>query len=303
MGSHSYPWSPAEDPTTLGIPPPPFSAIADSGTRPWSISSSLPPRAHAPVARRLISATSATETETEDERNLPTSRKAPQQLATPTFMSKILPSIFLAFRLLSIVPASVAILVHAWNLYRPPECGPNNRVEYALSILWAVLTAHQCLSLTTGLFHRWRVYYSLFPTLIRLLALQAICWPATHLTLKLFNHEKRPLVCWTIIGTTTCFSKAIEMWVTSNLRLSSKETGIWSVRGLAVWVVGELGNRHPMDSHTPSIRNDAMGHIKPRRWNWNRVLAKCVAPPCVIYVVMAWALLVKREFEPNISRC
>lgn len=149
------------------------------------------------------------------------------------------------------------------------------------------------------------MYYSLLPTLIRLLALQAICWPATHLTLKIFDHDKRPLVCWAAIGTTTCISKAIEMWVTSNLRLHPKDGRGWSVRGVAVWVVGELGGRAG-NSDVPAgsgLRNDSMGNAKGRRWNWNRVLTKCVAPPCAIYVVMAWALLLKREFQPDVSAC
>ena len=36
----------------------------------------------------------------------------------------------------------------------------------------SVLTGWQCLQLTTGLLKRWKVYYSPFATLIRLLALQ-----------------------------------------------------------------------------------------------------------------------------------
>jgi hypothetical protein len=68
--------------------------------------------------------------------------------------------------------------------------------------------------LTTGLLTRWRLYYPPLPTLIRLLALQAICWPATHLTLKILEHEKRPLICWAVIGTTTCVSRSVQIWVT-----------------------------------------------------------------------------------------
>ncbi|KAG8867959.1 hypothetical protein FRB98_003901, partial [Tulasnella sp. 332] len=154
-----------------------------------------------------------------------------------------------------------------------------------------IVTAHQCLSLTTGLLHRWRIYYSTFPTLIRLLALQwAICWPLTHATLKILNHPKRPLVCWAVIGTTTCISKAVQLWVTSNLRPARQGEKAWrSVIGVAGWVLGEENVGEGMSYE--------MNKGKRRRWNWGRVLKHCVAPPCAIYFVMAWALVLKQELE------
>lgn len=85
------------------------------------------------------------------------------------------------------------------------------------------------------------------------------------------------------------------MWVTSNLRLLGKDKRGWSVRGMAVWAVGELGASNT--DGTSGLRSDVMGNAKGRRWNWNRVLVKCVAPLGFIYVIMAWALLLKREFD------
>ncbi|KAG8906904.1 hypothetical protein FRB99_005787 [Tulasnella sp. 403] len=293
-------------------PPPPGSPPTAVSSGLWTVSSAILPLRHSPLRRPMQP---MSETETEDEPNpLPTSRIAmPQNLAQPSIIPRILPSVFLAFRLLSIVPAVVGILSYLYKVYDPPKCNSNGPIEYAVSILWAspfnivvkalaILTAHQCLSFTTGLLHRWRVYYSLLPTLIRLLALQAICWPATHLTLKLFNHQKRPLVCWTIIGTTTCVSKAIELWVTSNLRRGPKDLRRkwYTAGGLADILVGPGPD---VDATSSGVRNDAMGNIKGRRWNWNRVLVHCVAPPCLIYVIMAWALLLKREFEPSPPIC
>ena len=72
----------------------------------------------------------------------------------------------------------------------------------------STLTGVQCLYFTTGLLTRWKAYYPLLPTLIRLLGLQAICWPATHYTLVFLQYDghSRPLLCWTVIGTTTCVS-------------------------------------------------------------------------------------------------
>ncbi|KAG8996671.1 hypothetical protein FRB94_008077 [Tulasnella sp. JGI-2019a] len=233
-----------------------------------------------------------TEGETEDDQKpLPTSRIAP---ALQSSTSKVLPSLFFALRMLSIVPATLGTLFHLHHLYHPPPItrqNPNGRVEYAVTILWTIVTAHQCLSLTTGLLHRWRIYYSTLPTLIRLLALQcAILWPLTHATLNILNHAKRPLICWAVIGTTTCISKAIELWVTSNLRPARKGEKAWhSVIGVAGWVLGEEPVREGVSYE--------MAKGKIRRWNWERVLRHCVAPPCAIYFVMAWALVLKGEFE------
>lgn len=157
----------------------------------------------------------------------------------PTLASLISP-ILLLFRLLAIVPASLGTVQHVYHLINPPPDALNSRVDYGVSILWVclrsppspvsisfsydlpwfkqcILTAYQCFMLATGLLHRWKIYYPLLPTLIRLLALQAICWPATHLTLSLFDHAKRPLICWAAVGCTTCVSRAIQIWATSNL--------------------------------------------------------------------------------------
>ncbi|ORY26251.1 N-glycosylation protein-domain-containing protein [Naematelia encephala] len=91
-----------------------------------------------------------------------------------------------------------------------------SRGDMLLSIAWAICTAHFCFCLTTGLTHRWRSYYSLPSTLTRLLSLQCLCWPATYLTLRFLGAE-RPLLAWTVIGVTTGGSRAIQMWVTSNV--------------------------------------------------------------------------------------
>ncbi|KAG8929835.1 hypothetical protein FRC03_004217 [Tulasnella sp. 419] len=249
--------------------------------------------------RSKPSASGETEAEDEPVRPLPTSRIAtPQNLGARSPLKSALPSVIFSLRMLAIVPAMGGTFVHLYHFYDPPPItkeNQNTRVEYGLSILWALLTAHQCLSLTTGLLQRWRAYYSLLPTLIRLLALQAICWPATHLTLKLFDHSKRPLVCWTAIGTTTCVSKSIQLWVTSNLRVGTSDNAL--LQGPEAWrrvlyvVVKQLSNG-------PEIDDASKGDMKrrSRRMNWNRVLLQCVVPPAVIYFFMAWALVLKGEY-------
>ena len=57
------------------------------------------------------------------------------------------------------------------ELRGPPVPG---RVDWVVAAVWALLTAHHCLGLSTGLFARWKVYYTPSSTLVRLLALQGV---------------------------------------------------------------------------------------------------------------------------------
>ncbi|VDB98250.1 unnamed protein product [Peniophora sp. CBMAI 1063] len=224
----------------------------------------------------------AGETETEaDEpsRRLPTARLTPHSgpLVPP---STLITFVFEASRLLSIVPAVLGVLYNLYfALYLPTTSSTGNlprlsRVDYAVSALWAVLTGWQCLYLTTGLLVRWRVYYPPLATLVRLLALQALCWPLTHATLTVLNNEVRPLACWAVIGTTTCISRSVQIWVTSNLWWSGDDAGAdggWKLK---------LG-----------------GRWGGRRWDWREVTRRCLVPMGICYFVMAWAEVFRREWE------
>lgn len=114
---------------------------------------------------------------------------------------------------------------------------------------------------------RWRAYYPLLSTLVRLLALQAICWPATHITLSVLDVGKRPTVCWAVVGTTTCISRAIQLWATSNLG--------------------------------PMERGQRV--IYGRKWDWGDVALKCGFPCAMVYFVMAWGAVLNREL--GLSQC
>lgn len=89
-------------------------------------------------------------------------------------------------------------------------------LDFAVSCLWSMSTAYHALSFTTLLLRRWLLYYSILPSLIRLVALQAICWPLVRLTVFLFGPDQ-PLGAWVVIGTTTALSDVISRWVTSNI--------------------------------------------------------------------------------------
>ncbi|KAG7085593.1 hypothetical protein E1B28_003144 [Marasmius oreades] len=237
----------------------------------------------------------AGETETEvDEppKHLPTARLvASGEPLIPQHMlqARLTPLLFEFSRLLSIVPACIGIIWCTWCIvHHEGEVALStktqdrpDRLDYIVSILWALLTGFQCLALTTGLLTRWRVYYPPLPTLIRLLALQAICWPATQFTMQLFDVTARPATTWAIVGTTTCMSRSVQIWVTSNL---------W-------WDTGSDNKKTDegfCDDHGPRWRGGRWGG---RRWDWNEVVWKCVLPAGVVYCVMAWVGELRRELD------
>ncbi|KAF8183631.1 N-glycosylation protein-domain-containing protein [Pholiota molesta] len=239
-----------------------------------------------------------TETETDEpSRHLPTARIVASSgpIVPPTTLAQQLtPLLFEFARLLSIVPAVFGTLYNLYHIYNPPPYTvipntrpPPQRIDYFISALWAILTGYQCLALATGLLTRWRLYYPPLSTLVRLLALQSICWPATHLTLTVLGHGTRPAATWAVIGTTTCMSRSVQIWVTSNL---------W-------WERARESSRDDHHAHRgpkPARVLEAVGRGGKwggRRWDWREVGVKCVLPAGVVYFVMAWAEQLRREWE------
>ncbi|UZJ53227.1 hypothetical protein CBS101457_002547 [Exobasidium rhododendri] len=94
--------------------------------------------------------------------------------------------------------------------------GKPGALEFGLASLWSITTAYHALSFTTLLLRRWLHYYSVLPSFIRLIALQAICWPLVRLTLYILG-PKNPLAGWIIISSTTAFSDTVARWVVSNI--------------------------------------------------------------------------------------
>ncbi|KAG6839988.1 hypothetical protein C0991_009847 [Blastosporella zonata] len=218
----------------------------------------------------------AGETETEiDEppRHLPTARIIPASdpLVPPSpVQQQLTPFLFEFSRLLSIVPAVFGTLYNLYRIYRPPT-SPRapERVDFAVSALWAILTGYQCLCLTTGLLTRWRLYYPPLPTLIRLLALQGICWPATQLTCTILEHGKRPVIVWAVIGTTTCVSRSVQIWVTSNLWWETRE-----VRARDRNQRASQGTEVEKKSRSGYWKRWGGGTWGGRRWDWKEVGVK-----------------------------
>ncbi|KAF9267137.1 hypothetical protein L218DRAFT_856276 [Marasmius fiardii PR-910] len=253
----------------------------------------------------------AGETETElDEppRHLPTARQVtsgepiiPQNI----LQRRLTPLLFGFSRLLSVVPACIGIIWCTWCIADQEDevssgtkpRGRPDRLDYLVSILWALLTGFQCYALTTGLLTRWRVYYPPLPTLIRLLALQAICWPATQFTMQLFDVTKRPATTWAIVATTTCMSRSVQIWVTSNLWWdtgsdSRPVSRKGSSANISVQADKKTDGEGFGDNHGPKWRGGRWGG---RRWDWNEVVWKCMLPAGVVYCVMAWVGELRRE--------
>lgn len=64
--------------------------------------------------------------------------------------------------------------------------------------------------------YRWRLYYDKLATVTRLLSIQCICQPLTFLTLWTLG-PSQILFAWVVIGCTTAASRAVQMYVTSNI--------------------------------------------------------------------------------------
>ncbi|RDB21835.1 N-glycosylation protein eos1 [Hypsizygus marmoreus] len=250
----------------------------------------------------------AGETETEiDEppRHLPTTRiihSTGPVVPLNTLQQRLTPLLFEFSRLLSIVPAIFGTLYNLYHVYQPPGSRadgrhPPERIDFAISALWAILTGYQCLSLTTGLLTRWRLYYPPLPTLIRLLALQGICWPATQLTCTILEHEKRPVIVWAAIGTTTCISRGVQIWVTSNLWWETREVRDRDRDGGAGGGSGVVQGRPAQEDRGGYWKRWGGGKWGGRRWDWKEVGMKCVLPAGIVYCVMAWAEQLRREFS------
>ncbi|OCH91574.1 hypothetical protein OBBRIDRAFT_886890 [Obba rivulosa] len=290
-------------------------------------------------------------------------RRCPGPLASlPALLpaSLPLPRLVALSRWLAVLPALAGVLWCAWHLMCLAVCGTRVRaggardvcaalggaglcaaggghggeggavgwaMEWMVAGLWAVLTAHQSLALTTGLLRRWRVYYTPLPTLIRVLALQAICWPATHLTLTLMNAPVRPAACWAVIGSTTCVSRAVQMWVTSNIVVvapssastsattSPSPTPAASAPAACLSPISPSAPSAPRaDCDTPPAQSRTaraaaallavlagpepdlrMGRRSRRAWDWAAVARECALPAGVLYVLWAWAGAWRRE--------
>ena len=90
-------------------------------------------------------------------------------------------------------------------------------------------------------------------------------------------------MCWAAIGTTTCCSRAVQLWVTSNIVPVPAPASVHVPHAQA-------------HAHAPDDTEEHMRKRRHRRWDWARVGVDCALPAGIVYAVMAWALVLRGEF-------
>lgn len=155
--------------------------------------------------------------------SLPTSRETSTPL--PTF--QLWSILFLFLQSLSVLPSLIGFFYSAHRFYTSPSSsahlllasstwleggnaigvteGRSTRLDWFISGLWALACAYFSHSLAKGLLRRWLVYYSLAPTVIRVLSLQAICWPLCLTTHRVLSFDQ-PVAAWWLCATTAAVS-------------------------------------------------------------------------------------------------
>ncbi|WFD18706.1 hypothetical protein MCAP1_000915 [Malassezia caprae] len=131
-----------------------------------------------------------------------------------------------SLRLFAVVPGltgTLFLLHHAYNeakhrhwLRTDYVSQQPSALEYVACSLWSMTTAFHALSLMTLLLRRWLIYYTLLPSLIRLVAFQSICWSLVRLILHLFG-PMQPLAPWVLIATFTSFFEIFARWLTNSI--------------------------------------------------------------------------------------
>lgn len=83
--------------------------------------------------------------------------------------------------------------------------GRSTPLDWFISGLWALACAYFSHSMAKGLLRRWLVYYSLLPTIIRVVSLQAICWVLCLCTHRVLTLDQ-PVAAWLACATTAAIS-------------------------------------------------------------------------------------------------
>ncbi|GAA5821862.1 hypothetical protein JCM3770_000620 [Rhodotorula araucariae] len=163
----------------------------------------------------------------------------------------------------------------------------STRLDWFISGCWALATAYFTLSLARGLLRRWLVYYSTGPTIIRVVSLQAICWPLTLTTHRFLSFDQ-PVAAWVVCATTAAFSNVIQTWVTSNIieRKDRRSQQRWRLLSLAITTV--LG---------PGVRTDKYRRGE-RVLSWRRVLWGTVVP----FALLGWGTMAALLWQQFVTR-
>lgn len=159
--------------------------------------------------------------------SLPTSRES----STPLPTSQLWSILFLFLQSLSVLPSLIGFFYSAHRFYNSSSSpyllsasstwlqsgnaigiteSRSTQLDWFISGLWALACAYFSHSLAKGLLRRWLVYYSLLPTVIRVVSLQAICWPLTLTTHKVLSFDQ-PVAAWLICASTAAVSVSSDL--------------------------------------------------------------------------------------------
>jgi hypothetical protein len=183
-----------------------------------------------------------------------------------------------------------------------PPADHNSSVILNVLCAQTALTGMFCFELTTGLTHRWLLYYSLAPTLLRLVSLQSICWPSTFITLRYLG-KIDILFAWIVVATTTACSRSVQIWVTSNVPEISRRTLKPAAVALASGIKDPWGgkdaldprNREAYEKNRRKGRHAAQVLLRERYWDWNHIIGAVWIRVGILYIITTAYLLCHRH--------
>ncbi|GAA5963003.1 hypothetical protein JCM3765_006747 [Sporobolomyces pararoseus] len=207
----------------------------------------------------------------------------------PPPRSRIWTPLFFLLNFLSVIPSLIGFLysLHRFFSTSSPSYSSgivysqSTRLDWFISSMWSLSCAYFTHSLARGLLKRWLVYYPLGPTIVRVLSLQAICWPLTLTTHRVLSFDQ-PVAGWFVCATTAAISNVIQSWVTSNIVESSSSRQKNSRLSPARWT--SFSSRLITAVLGPGIRTDKYRKGE-RVLSWKRVLWGTVLP----FAVLGWA--------------
>jgi len=133
----------------------------------------------------------------------------------------------------------------------------STRSSHCITVLWAIITAYHLFSLTTGLLHRWLTYYP----------------PIPHSLIRLLALQAG------IIWPAQHFVLRIFSLAPTHMAWCVVGTIAAVANAIQLWATSELRG------------------AEKRKWEWDMVLRKCVAPAAGCYFVMAWWLMLAEGGE------
>ncbi|GAA5974393.1 hypothetical protein JCM11641_005256 [Rhodosporidiobolus odoratus] len=223
----------------------------------------------------------------------PSTSSSATPLSSPARKRSRISTFLLVFlQLLSVIPSLIGFFYSGHRFYSPHHLvfssstwvehgtsvgitsARSTRLDWFISGMWALATAYFTFQLSRGLLRRWLVYYSMGPTIIRVISLQAICWPLTLTTHRVLSFDQ-PVAAWCVCATTAAISNVIQTWVTSNIveRKDRRGQQRWQIYSTVVTAV--LG---------PGVRTDKYRKGE-RVVSWKRVLWGTVLP----FALLSWS--------------